>query len=455
MRYSKLTYHLLITFISLIYFSGCGENNDLFIDTHPQKEKSMIQATLLLSLKDLDIHTRANSYFLAGTEEENRIQKLTIFIVDASEVKDYSFIANIPDDKKIFINVTTSEGIKTIFVGANMTTEQIDAVKNAPDKNPEQSLNEISKIATNNNFLMTGQAVSNDGSKEIQIVADETIPINVSLNRVVSKVLLTCSTDNVDGVEYISLPEKNGYIRLSDIHYVLSTTNKKFYPFAKANNEDPNYGITKTISESFESNFFTSPETVMAGAPALKFDATRIKKEVGRYTEGIYCLENTIDLEGNTYSGDLSIPKKVGTYLKIAAKFTPKQINNITVLSESEAQQKLANGTFYVCKKASENIKKICYSSIDAGKEFLKGYGITELTDEDFIVYEGGWQYYETFINSPKDFSENSGLLRNNYYIVHIKSFTAPIQEKTIEVNTIVASWSIKGITHIDIETGN
>ncbi|MEG0454480.1 MAG: fimbrial protein, partial [Bacteroides sp.] len=160
----------------------------------------MIQATLLLSLKDLDIHTRANSYFLAGTEEESSVKKLTVFIVDASEVKDYSFIANIPDDKKIFINVTTSEGIKTIFVGANMTTEQIDAVKNAPDKNPEQSLNEISKIATNNNFLMTGQAVSNDGSKEIQIVADETIPINVSLNRVVSKVLLTCSTDNVDGV---------------------------------------------------------------------------------------------------------------------------------------------------------------------------------------------------------------------------------------------------------------
>ena len=74
--------------------------------------------------------------------------------------------------------------------------------------------------------------------------------------------------------------------------------------------------------------------------------------------------------------------------------------------------------------------------------------------NEDFTTHAGGWQYYEAFVNSPV-FSDRANIVRNNYYIINITSFTAPLLEKTIEVNTIIRSWTIKGKTTIDVEIGN
>ena len=105
-----------------------------------------------------------------------------------------------------------------------------------------------------------------------------------------SKVLLTCTTKS--DTEYVNLTKDNGYIKLSDVHYILETTNKKFFPFKKANNEDPNFPMSTTLAANYDANFFTATN-VTAGENAVKYDIQRIEEDDKRYTEGIYCLENT------------------------------------------------------------------------------------------------------------------------------------------------------------------
>ena len=46
----------------------------------------------------------------------------------------------------------------------------------------------------------------------------------------------------------------------------------------------------------------------------------------------LYCLENTIDVDGE-YSNDFSDPQKVATYLKVAAKFTPVSYTHLQTMN--------------------------------------------------------------------------------------------------------------------------
>lgn len=142
--------------------------------------------------------------------------------------------------------------------------------------------------------------------------------------------------------------------------------------------------------------------------------------------------------------------------MKVAAKFTPKNIDGETNLTEQEAKNRLSsNGTFYTCKKVPTSMKDMCYSNINTGIDYLLREFRLTVTANDFITYEGGWQYYETFVNSPTDFSVASGIIRNNYYIINVTAFNTLQSDKTIEVNTTMIPWVLKGRTTIDVETGN
>ncbi len=449
MRYPQLTYYLLTFLTSMMCLTGCIE--DRLIDENKAiGEKAIVEAHLFLSLSMPEGKTRtANTATLPGTDTENKIKKLTLFIMDTeySNIQDYTVEDQNGLDKSLYFNVGTTEGDKYIYVGVNMTNEQINKLKtnwNSP-QTLSTSIDELTEV---NGFLMTAQAVAGDGgSKTINIAAHKVTNITAGLNRVMAKVLLTCHSE--DGI-YVKLSENSkGYIRLADVHYELETTNKKFYLFEKDNNEDPNYSMTETLGQNFDDNFFAfSGKVEESKNVAIQTDASRLS-DTNPYKEGIYCLENTVSVDSD-YGNDLSYPKKVATYLKIAARFTPMYIDSESKLSEKEATEKLTNGTFYICKKAPEGKKHICYSSIESGITFLGG-GISK---NDFIEHTGGWQNYETFVTSPVTFTETSNLRRNNYYIVNVTSMNAPIQDKTIEVSTTIAAWTVKGKTTVDIETG-
>lgn len=453
MRHSKLTYNLLVALIAIAGFSGCSQ--DEFIeekDLQPQ-----IEAQLMLSINLPQIGTRAiNEETLSGTAEESKCRKLTLFIMntDGTNIQDKTVTGEDLENEFLYFIVNTSIGDKKIFVAANMTDEQIKAVKTAADHNPEQVIKDIKEVTTNYNFVMTGQAVTEDSNSEIINIEEHKMTrIKATLTRVTSKVLLTCTTKENTG--YVNLIKDNGYIRLSDVHYILETTNKKFFPFQKANNEDPNFLMSTTLQANYDANFFAAATKVTEGEIAIQHDAQRIEGSDNPYTEGLYCLENTIDIDGE-YSNDFSDPQKVATYLRVAAKFTPKNIDGITGLSEQDAKKKLSgNGTFYTCKKGMALAKEMCYSSIEKGINYLKSeYNLT-VTPNDFTTYEDGWQYYETFVNSPTSFSKEAGIVRNNYYIINVRAFTTLQSDKTIEVNTTMVPWVLKGRTTIDVETGN
>lgn len=449
MRTFNYIYHLLFNFMLIACVTSCSEDNRLTEDLPVTNEKATVNAQLFLSLNWPEAGTRAGSYSLPGTSKENVCKKLTLFIMDTDYKNIETYTAEDPDglNRTLYFNVTTTEGDKYIFVGANMTDTQINGTKN--NWNSSQSLTgSIDEVTGENGFLMTGQAIATNGNKErITITTHQTTMITSRLNRVTSKVLLTCKTDNKG---YIELSRPNGYIRLEDVHYVLETTNKKFFPFEKANNEDPNYSMTATLDPWKEDNFFKCSGNVEnSNNIAVKTDASRLANADNPYNEGIYCLENTVNIDYE-YGNDLSYPKQVATYLKIAAKFTPKYIDGDSkVWSEEEAISKLGDGTFYVCRKAPSDKKHICYSTIATGISFL-GEG---MKDTDFTKCEGGWQYYEAFVASPVAFTEASNLKRNHYYITNITSMTAPAYDKTIEVNTVIAAWTLQGRSQVEIET--
>lgn len=453
MRHLKLTYNLLVALIAIAVFSGCSQ--DEFVEE--QEMQPQIEAQLMLSISLPQIGTRAiNEETLSGTAEESKCRKLTLFIMntDGTTIQDKTVTGEDLENEFLYFIVNTSIGEKYIFVAANMTDEQIKAVKTATDHNPEQVIKDIKEVTTNYNFVMTGQAVTEGSNSEIINIEEHKMTrIKATLTRVTSKVLVTCTTKENTG--YVNLTKDNGYIKLSDVHYILETTNKKFFPFQKANNEDPNFLMSTTLQAGYEANFFTAATDVTKGEIAIQHDVQRIEGSENPYTEGLYCLENTIDVDGE-YSNDFSDPQKVATYLKVAAKFTPKNIDGITGLSEQDAKKKLSgNGTFYSCKKGTALAKEMCYSSIEKGINYLKSeYNLT-VTTNDFTTYEDGWQYYETFVNSPTSFSKEAGIVRNNYYIINVRAFTTLQSDKTIEVNTTMVPWVLKGRTTIDVETGN
>ena len=285
---------------------------------------------------------------------------------DGTTIQDKTVTGENLENEFLYFIVNTSIGEKYIFVAANMTDEQIKAVKTATDHNPEQVIKDIKEVTTNYNFVMTGQAVTEGSNSEIINIEEHKMTrIKATLTRVTSKVLVTCTTKENTG--YVNLTKDNGYIKLSDVHYILETTNKKFFPFQKANNEDPNFLMSTTLQAGYEANFFTAATDVTKGEIAIQHDVQRIEGSENPYTEGLYCLENTIDVDGE-YSNDFSDPQKVATYLKVAAKFTPKNIDGITGLSEQDAKKKLSgNGTFYTCKRI-ESVGR------GAGKEICSGF---------------------------------------------------------------------------------
>ena len=220
MRHLKLTYNLLVALIAIAGFSGCSQ--DEFVEK--QEMQPQIEAQLMLSISMPQIGTRAvdGEKTLSGTTEESKCRKLTLFIMDTNgtNIQDKTITGEDLENEFLYFVVNTSIGNKKIFVAANMTDTQIESIKAAPDHNPEQLINNIGDITKDNSFLMTGQAVTEGSNSEIINIEEHKMTrIKATLTRVMSKVLLTCTTKS--DTEYVNLTKDNGYIRLSDVHYIL------------------------------------------------------------------------------------------------------------------------------------------------------------------------------------------------------------------------------------------
>lgn len=446
MKRFKYTYQLLAALTFTMCLGSCTQDDNIL--TPGEENTNEYKTTLVLKVGTPATSTKANTTTLSGTDKENALNRLDLFIVQNGKLtKKYSQTGSNLQSPVVFILEGTDIAAADIYVAANMTQNQADGITET-NLNPAIGITDITEVTGTNGFLMTGKVTD-----KVTIEKEKTTNASVTLDRVMSKVLLTCDTEEGNDAYVKLADQKNGYIKLSDVHYELANTNRKFYPFAKDGYEDPNYAVNDDLLNNLTNNFFAGSEVTTNSKAAVKYVASKVNTDdENRYTDGIYCLENTVNMTDFTasYESSLNIAKQVGTYVKISAKFTPAFIDDAANLEEATAQAKLTNGTFYTYKKAADNKKHICYSSIDKGISLNAGSSA-----KDFTEYTGGWLTYETFVASPSEFNEESNLERNNYYIMHITSMTAPIREKTIEVNTIVAGWTQKGTTVVDIETNN
>ena len=372
-------------------------------------------------------------------------------------------INNLPNRTSAFKVPSTSKAVLIIANPQNLarTIKEGDKYEDVNEIVTLSTEAEVTTgVAKSGGFVMTNakgdlEPSESDGTaKNLALystaIAATNSPLTIRIDRISAKVRVYVKADSGDDDDL----SDNATIDKVNTKWYLNVTNKKFFPFKKANNEDPNFPMSTTLAANYNANFFTAVTNVTAGENAVKYDIQRIEEDDKRYTEGIYCLENTINIDTES-SNDFSDAQKVATYLKVAAKFTPKNIDGETNLTEQEAKNRLSgNGTFYTCKKVPTSMKDMCYSNISTGIDYLRESGLT-VTANEFITYEGGWQYYETFVNSPTDFSVASGIIRNNYYIINVTAFNTLQSDKTIEVNTTMIPWVLKGRTTIDVETGN
>lgn len=463
MKYPNLKYCLLVASLAVtLGLGGCSEEEEFY--TLPKNEEQIQGNTRLILSLNTPTVSRSAATEIDGTLGESSYRSLTLYIANTNDVIEKAITYNDLENQKNIIVVMDDKGVdldtpKHIYLVTNMNGIPLTGnIREAIG-----SIQNISEVTTNHNFLMVGQA-EKENSKEIRFEKGYVVSASVELTRVVSKVLLTTEIENgfVKNVE-------DGFIRKENLRYVMQTTNSKFYYLPKANQEDPNYTMSDLIAKTGSSfgyiagkeNEFLNRELWETngndGKAVTPYDAKRMEEGSNNpYTEGVYCLENTTSGIGSLNMNKaemISAPQMVTTYLRIAAKLIPNKIDGTSYTNGADAEKKLAgnNGTFYTYRSAREEDKKMCYSTIAEARNFLKGKNYTDLSNENFKEYTGGWVYFNAYVNGKTFDATKSSLIRNNYYISNITKIVAPLVEQTIEITTTVKDWVNKGTTNVDI----
>lgn len=465
MKYPNLKYCLLVASLAVtLGLGGCSEEEELY--TLPKAEEQITDNTKLILSLNTPAASRSVATEMDGTTEESSYNSLTLYITNTSDEIEKAITFNdIAANQKDIVVVMDDKGVdfdtpKHIYLVANAKGNPLTGnIRNAIG-----TITDISDVATKGNFLMVGQA-EKENNKEITFEKGKYISASVELTRVTSKVLLTTE---INGNGFVKNVE-DGFIRKEKLRYVLQTTNSRFYYLPKANQEDPNYTMSDLIAKTGSSfgyiagkeNEFLNRElwntNVSNGEVVTPYDAKRMEEGSSNpYVEGVYCLENTTSGIGSLDMNKaemISAPQMVTTYLRIAAKLIPKNIDDHDYYIGRYAENALqrSNGTFYTYRKAKEEDKKKCYSSIEKAKELLKAKGYTDLSDENFKEHTGGWVYFNAYVNGKTFDGNKSSVIRNNYYICKITKIVAPLVEQTIEITTTVKPWENKGTTNVDI----
>ncbi len=305
---------------------------------------------------------------------------------------------------------------------------------------------------------MTGQfTIDATAGKEIAFdkdhaTSEKALPVTAEVSRIVAKVHVLAIGDG----EYAQSAyegERIGWIRLSDVRYLVNGTNKSTFLFPHPNNKngeypwrDPNMNLESYMAGGSDLDFgFDTPawsrdyvfydglslhkENIAKRsrmAQAERFDQTTYDNTKGgtaaeqRYTRGMYCLENYFDTPANAAAFaayDKAIP--MVTHLSVAARMTPRSIVVIANYAE----------------KMEEFIKS--YEK----EEFLAEHGLTkaDFTDEDVARWQKLKAHYDA--EDKKYFSGADNLYRNVYRIIQTENEddAADLLNWSLKVNSL---WS-------------
>lgn len=464
---------MALSLTSMVSMTGCSSAADQIAETETTTADA---AKLILSLNTNNSTSRAGEVTVDGTTEENTISSVSVVFANPTSdaiTKIVTYDGNettvvVPLEKN---NIPVDQNYK-IYVLANLKyflNNDFTGITTLKDLSA--TISDISKVASDGQFLMSGQT-------EVSIPKGETTSATVDLDRVVSKVLLTATVKG----NYI--PSDACFIELASMHYQMLNTNSAFYYMqhkdaTSGNVIDTNYNISDLLNTASPFDFkVTNPflnttSTLYSDASAstwksaVQYDAT---KTPGTSTynssnyypraNAFYCLENTTS-DASAFAGlnelqKVTVPQKVTTCVRIALQCVPSIINGVTYTNLADAKAKVnPDGGYYTYKKATTDAqKRYCFTSLtEMQKEFPAA------VTEDMSAHNiNSYFYYNVFVNGKsfvanQTVASNSNLLRNHYYIINITSITTPFVDQIMEFNTTVAGWTEKGNTNVPIDT--
>lgn len=498
---------------------------------------STVRVHMTVVHPDASASTKADeiSYDNLGfSEEESAVNNLFFFIVDLDgegnekypvpfeqicEIDNPEFTSGIFSFDRTF---EFREGSKHIYVGANMNAEHLsafrtlgpEAVLTAAGDGPAVSMvmaTDPTHSGKGTDILMFSQATRTSGNGDddfsIKVIkdADNRFALICTPKRLVSKVLVTAELGSGDYVK----TGNAGWVHIDNVRYSLNTTNRQTYIHEKLYdlgdektfNIDPNWLATDFLSggniidfekhgESFDyiSDINAQIRRMYDNeysTTALPYNENRLASQEGQiplnhYTEGLYCLENTVSGSGYAWTSEKDeTARQISPYVMIAVRFIPRTVikydgttptENViseqemldyylvaTGISQNDINEGIPRhdkGTYWLRKK---NDGSLIYYGYRGMKKAMEREG---LTDEDFICYEGGWSYFFTYADGLKKTVDDKsilthegqdvwGLQRNNYYILKIGKIGQP------GANTPTDAMRINSISNPYIEVGN
>ena len=302
--------------------------------------------------------------------------------------------------------IATSTGEKTVFVGINLTTRIVTAVKNQPASTlawvaQTMNCNEVAN-ATASNFVM----FSTPGVKSV-FVEDQNNPANsitVKCERLVAKV--TVETDAA--MVQAGFPGTMGALE-----FAVNNCNQKFF---LVQSDPPYYQDPNWATGSYNSADFNA--VLGAYSPILRRSV--IPTPVLTDYTPQYAAENTS--EGK-------LKKEIGR-VTVRTTFIPKEIYEYANGVDNAAGYKLNDShgvttptTFYAYTP----------SLTDGTFFFFDGNVMNHFKQDVYlnlgnsVTYSGGYCYWDIFLNkNPKNIVNRWDVLRNDYYKCNITRIVLP-----------------------------
>lgn len=528
MRKQKWTYYTIFCTWLAWLCCGCSVEEELVTPTPEDFSPIKLKVSFNLDKDALQGNLRTTTNEYGATTNESAINSLTLFItnvkkgIETLETKKTIQKPNIENTQifefdvekgwKRFYLIANLEG-KTINEHNTFTGDASEYILQESDltvhySNTDQLMTIDEITGAGSNILMTAR-ITNGNDQDIKVETGEImIDTPVKLERVVSKVLLTCKTDLNN---YIPVKNNAGWAQLANVRYMGNLFNRKVYLFPqtvetlglKDGNfemspffeKDPkgNY-IIKDKEGDYKNNFqfydnYQEVERLKTDCKAyhkaVKYDENRLDPaSENLYTEGMYFMENRVKNDFTdipsmiSYTPDETftiVSQLVSTHLLVAVKFVPKTIryDNMGSLENYTAPDESTMLTKHLTNQ-TENLtgKDITYEAgtfwyyngiyftLDAMKHFLALPENANVSRAEMERFDGGWGYYFTFIGanngSVRSTDSAWGLSRNHYYILNVNQLIPPGSSipgnKTIIIPTLELEWIPKGGSDIIIQ---
>ena len=522
--------------VMVLLFASCSKEE--LSQTQDPTNVNDTPATLTLMVAHPDavlIKTKADDkgpYDVPYTNAESAIRNLIFFIFDVDSEGNESI-----NSKQIFevsspvfnTGVYTFEkalnlepGIKHIYVAANVTAEHLKKIYEKIEaaetfkmddvilagNSPETALANVMKDDLTHNgqgtdILMFAQAFSGNSEKSVDIEVIESnsgkYQLAAQLKRLVTKVLVTCK----EGERGFVASGGKFIIPTADIRYCLNTTTKQIYLKERYNttadiNEDPDWILqdysSQTGNDNYNSHYMYSSGGELVSrihdqrysTVPVAYNESRLEVNENHYTEGLYCLENTVYAGNGSWADIDATAKFATTHIAMKVRMIPRTIqrsnlNNMYLKAYTEEHDYKDNWYWEYALTSGTDEK-------DGGKPYPVGtyWALTKngsttyygekgrdemikqnrATLNEFVKYEGGYNWFYTFIEGGKNTSDGTtlsyagdsywGIERNNYYIVNIQGITK-IGESVpegdfIRINSQTVNWTQRGSQEVVIK---